>query len=366
MTPADFEALGLWDPAAPDAAERLAVLGYLVELGATADDLRASAGDLPGLGYALVMRDPGPRWTRAELAEHAGVPEAFVTEFRRAAGFADPGPEERIYGPAWVDVVHTIRAAEMLFGHEAVVHLTRVVGAALAKIADATVSAFHVNIGATLADTPLLERARANAATATLMPGVVRAIDVLLRQHMLAARRPPDVGSQDGWTQRLAIGFVDLVGSTALAQELTVHELNGVLADFEQTASDLVTRHGGRVVKLIGDEVMFAFADPAAACEVMLRLVEEVPQHDGLPPVRGGLARGDVLSRDGDHYGSVVNLAARLVKLARPGTALVSQDMADRLPPAYRAVEIQVRRLRGFEGRQRLYALRRATAHEPS
>lgn len=359
MTPDELQALGLHDPAAPDAAERLAVITYLVDRGATAEELVEFANDLPGLAYLQVIREPGTRLTRAELAERAAVDEAFITEVGRATGFADPGPDDRIYTESYVELLQTIRAAEAQFGHEVVVHLTRVIGSSLARIADAFVAAFHVNIGAPLANTSLLERARANAGSAALVPGVVRAMDVMLRQHMIAARRPPDIGSADGWTQRLAIGFVDLVGSTALAQELTVRELNAALGAFEQTASDLVTAHGGRVVKLIGDEAMFAFADPVAACEATLALIDAVGRLGTLPPLRGGVAVGDVLSRDGDHYGPVVNLAARLVKLARPGTALISQDLALSLGPPYRPAEIPPRRLRGFDGRVRMYALRR-------
>lgn len=364
MTADDFRGLGLFDPAAPDAAERLELLTWLVGLGATPNELRDYAHDLSGLAYVCVMRGGGERLVRAALAERVGVPEALVTEVTRAAGFADPGPDDAIYGPGWIDVLQTVRAAGAVFGHEAVIHLARVVGAALAKIADATASAFVVHVGATHGGPSSLTRARANVHSSALVPGLVRTMDVLLRQHMIAARRPPDAGSADGWTIRLTIGFVDLVGSTALAQELTVRELNEALSRFEATAAELVHGAGGRLVKLIGDEVMFAFADPLAACETTLRLLEDIPRHDALPPVRGGLATGEVLSRDGDHYGPVVNLAARLVKLARPGTALVTREVAQLLGPAYRAVEIPARRLRGFDGRQRLYALRRAPTHE--
>lgn len=359
MTAGELQALGLYDPAAPDAAERLAVLQYVAELGATADELRDYGDDLAGLAYVCIMRGRGERLGRTALAERAGVPEALVVEMTRAAGFADPGPSDPIYGADWIDVLQTVRAADAIFGHEAIVHLVRVVGSALAKIADATAQAYVVNIGAPLAETSTLERARANVESASLVPGLVDAMDVILRQHMIGARRPLDTTSPDGWTRRLTIGFVDLVGSTALAQELTVRELNAALSTFESTAAELVHDGGGRLVKLIGDEVMFAFADPVAACDVTLRLLAEIPRHDALPAARGGVATGDVLSRDGDHYGPIVNLAARLVKLARPGTALVSADVAALVAPPFRAVEIPPRRLRGFEHRQRLYALRR-------
>jgi adenylate cyclase len=112
-------------------------------------------------------------------------------------------------------------------------------------------------------------------------------------------------------------------------------------------------------VKLIGDEAMFAFADPRAACEAALRLTEGLADDPTLPPVRTGIAWGDVLSRDGDHYGPVVNLAARIVRIARPGTVLVSRELEAAVGDAYRIVPIPPRRLRGFEGRVPVAVLRR-------
>jgi adenylate cyclase len=81
------------------------------------------------------------------------------------------------------------------------------------------------------------------------------------------------------------------------------------------------------VVKLIGDEVMYVSNDPTAACEIARRLTAGLTDHPRLPPVRGGIAYGSVLSRDGDFFGAVVNLAARAVKLAEPGTVLVSDEV---------------------------------------
>ena len=358
MTPDEIRDLGVWDPDAPGAAERLALIRYLIDLGATADDLRDFADDLPGLPAVLAFRGGRERITRAEVAARSGLSEAFVMQVHRATGFADPGPDDRVWSAEHVDALQTIRAAEDIFGPDAVAHLVRVVGSSMARIADAIVAAFHVNVGVSLDDGA--ERARTNAEVSALVPALIRAMDVILRQHLIAARRPPRTGSSDGWTQPLAVGFADLVGSTALAQELTVHELNEALASFEQRAADAVTAHGGRVVKLIGDEVMFAFTDPKAACDVALELTETFSVDTLLPPVRVGVAWGEVLSRDGDHYGPVVNLAARIVKLARPGTVLVSRELAEAGADGHRTLPLAPRRLRGFDARVPLAVLRRA------
>ena len=83
--------------------------------------------------------------------------------------------------------------------------------------------------------------------------------------------------------------------------------------------------HGGRIIKHIGDEVMFVAIDPVAGCELALALMSEF-HDDGIQP-RGGLAFGDVVTRQGDYYGEVVNLASRPADLAIPGEVLADENV---------------------------------------
>src|SRR3989442_654412 len=174
-------------------------------------------------------------------------------------------------------------AAEAVFGEDAVVQLVRVMGAAMARIADAIVSAFLVNVEPAARDEdPVgLGVARANAEASALMPTVNAALDVLLRQHIVAARRTilEDAADAGYETQRLFVGFVDLVGSTALAQRLSTRELGSVLTEFEHVAADTVTSAGGRVVKLIGDEVLYTASDEASGCSIALSLAATFKDH---------------------------------------------------------------------------------------
>ena len=79
---------------------------------------------------------------------------------------------------------------------------------------------------------------------------------------------------------------------------------------------------------MVGDEVLFVTGQPADAAEIALRLTSPDRDRRGLPALRVGMAAGRVLTRFGDVYGPVVNLAARLTSLARPGTALVGAELA--------------------------------------
>jgi adenylate cyclase len=126
---------------------------------------------------------------------------------------------------------------------------------------------------------------------------------------------------------RVAVGFVDLVGSTALEESLDPADLRALVSQFEARAFDVAAAHGGRVVKFIGDEIMVVALDPIAACRMMLDLLRECGVGDVRP--RGGLSYGEVLFRGGDYYGSEVNLAARLVEEAIPGEVLVGKSVVD-------------------------------------
>src|SRR4029453_14301793 len=94
---------------------------------------------------------------------------------------------------------------------------------------------------------------------------------------------------------------------------------------------DVVTASGGRVVKMIGDEVMFTVDAAEAAAEIGLALAESTRGADGLSEVRVGMAYGPLLEREGDLYGPVVNLASRMTAVAFPGTILGDDALRDEL-----------------------------------
>ena len=137
-------------------------------------------------------------------------------------------------------------------------------------------------------------------------------------------------GSDGGISPIMAVGFADMVGFTVLSQHLGDDELAAVVSRFEELAHDTVVALGGRVVKMIGDEVMFVVQTATGAAEIGLSLAEAYADDELLSDVRVGLAIGPVLVQDGDFYGPVVNLASRLVGVANPGTVLVSASSAYR------------------------------------
>jgi adenylate cyclase len=329
---AGLEALGLYHPHDPHAQDQQELLGMLVARGATIEDLIAGRDDLPVLVFDLAVRVGREQLDSGEVAERTGVPADLIGAIWRASGLPEPDPGQRALNEVDVETMAMLHSAEELLGRDAALQLVRVMGAATQRIADAMVSAFIANadIAPDPADPVGLARAHANAVAADLLPTTTRFLDLLLRRHLATMRRPVDAvgkGVAGFATRRLAVGFADLVGSTSMAQGLSLAQLGSAISDFENTAADLATTHNGRQVKLIGDEVMFIAPDEVAACNIALELAEAVDAHPVLSEVRVGLASGEVLTRDGDYYGPVVNLAARAVKVAPPATVAASDEI---------------------------------------
>jgi adenylate cyclase len=171
---------------------------------------------------------------------------------------------------------------------------------------------------------------------------------MMLRSHGLAPGQSPVI----------AVGFADMVGFTLLSQHLSDEELAAVVRRFEEISHDIVTGAGGRVVKMIGDEVMFVVDSVAAAARIGLSLADAYADDDLLSDVRVGLACGPVLVRDGDYFGPTVNLAHRIVNIGNPGTVLMSDDfhaaLAQEAPDEFTAQALRPRLLKDL-GRVQLW-----------
>jgi class 3 adenylate cyclase len=365
VDPDELQRLGLYDPDDEHAAERLELIDYLLGLGATLEDLVKEHDELPALASLVGLRPGREQLTLSEAAQRAGAPLDLAQRVWRTSGLPEPGPGDRVCTEADVEVFRTFLAGTELLGEAVVLQLGRVVGSTMARVAEAARSAFLVHVGAPrlLEDPTGLALARANAEAVTMIPGLSRALDVVLRHHFELARRPIDVaaGTRGGYdSQHVTVGFVDLVESTAWGQDLSIGELGVALGEFEAMAADTVAERGGRLVKLIGDEAMFVAADGDAACDVALEIVGGVEAHAVLPPARGGLAVGDVLTREGDYYGPVVNLAARAVEVATRGAVFASEDVG-REARAHRFTPVGAQRLKGFDEPVELFRLERAS-----
>ncbi|HTL83787.1 MAG TPA: adenylate/guanylate cyclase domain-containing protein [Acidimicrobiia bacterium] len=333
----DFIAAGLYDPEAPDAEAMLELLEYLVdELDASIPEIVKAVEEDQLLSFAGFrhVRPDGARLTLNEMAAAADVDAAFAQRVWRAAGFPAPRPFERRFDAADVRILELMKIGIDLVGEDGVIQLMRTLGAATQQIAESEVALVRSQMEAPLlSGQRYVDVARSyRDAVVGLLPQVINVIDALHRHHIenivrrYAGAGPPSPVN----VVSLAVGFADLSGYTGLSAQLDASQLSLMLTRFEEVTGDVVASAGASIAKRIGDAVMFVTNAPGIACALAIELVEACAR-ERLPKLRAGVAFGDVIVRHGDFYGSVVNMAARLVAAAEPGTVLADPALHERL-----------------------------------
>ena len=373
-----WQEAGLYDPLDPDAAERLALLEYLTERGATIEQMVVAhaMGTLPGVAGDLVTQGRTEMVSVADIAERSGSPVQRVIRALLAAGI--PARRDTEVPGDLASFMTAFESGSAILGEEAILAFTRVMGAAANNIAEAAIALFFAELGpGTVRQGPNeLARARlAETATAafTEVPGALALLvmDAFERaqRRAVAARSwlGPTFAAQgedDGPTEVVALGFVDLVGSTAWAQAINLRDQNLALTRFESAAWTSAVLAGGRVIKTIGDEVFFAAPDAEAACRIGVEVCRAAADDEVLPPARGAVGIGPATPREGDYYGPLVNLLARLVKTGAPGELVVTEAVAkDLVPDLWSLRPLGPAELRGIEGPVRVFI---AEHREPS
>jgi len=289
------------------------------------------------------------KYTRVEVAERAGVPVEHARTLWRALGFADVGDDNIAFTDADVEALRAVDGlvSRGVIDPDTQLAMTRAMGQSLARLAE-----WHVNaITTALARERTVDPSTAAGAAHELLPVVEDLIGYVWRRQLAAsAGRALAVLGESTTTVATVVGFADLVGFTSLTRHVDEGELAVLVEQFEALASDVIAECAGRVVKTVGDEVMFAADQPSVGAEIGLRLLERVEQTEGLPDLRIGLAFGPVLARLGDLYGEPVNIASRLTSIARPASILVDRELASALEndDAFRLRRMAPRPVRGY------------------
>jgi class 3 adenylate cyclase len=340
-----------------------ALIAKLLAMGATSEEIVASAraGRIGVLGLEVALRT-GRLRTLSEAASEAGLDVDTAARLFMALGFPDPRLAAGRYDEATVEAMRFLVAAQQLFGGDMTGALLRSVGAEAARLAETIVDAFRAEVeapqlGAGVRYTDVVQQY--GDAVRELLPPFITVFGTILRQHMIrvaAGRWTFDEEARVVRTE-LCVGFVDLVGYTALTNSSTSAMLQAVTR-FEDLTAEVVGRHGGRLVKLIGDGAMFVVDDPSEGCRLVLDLARTCERELSLPAVRIALAWGTVVAAQGDYYGEVVNLAARLVAVADPGTVVVTEEVARAGGDGTSVELLPARTVKGFDEPVTAYRLR--------
>ena len=355
----DFEALEAAGIA--NARERAALIEYLDGLGFTAEEMVEAErqGRLFGLA-GDVLQGPGrPMHSLRTASDALGTSVDEVATAWAVMGLRISDPEALALSQADVDGLQTWVAIKALVGDDAALAFLRVLGNAMARVAEAGGTMARIAQPDLLVthSGDELTTAKAYRAVTEITHRFGVLIDAVFRQHIVSARTHFEgVITDASASVTCGIGFADLTGFTTLTQTLTPTELLDLLVEFGGTVSDLVHADGGRVVKFIGDEVMWVTSTPELLVKVAMDLVEHSRAREAGLQVRAGLGYGSVLAIGGDYFGNPVNLAARLVGAAAPGQILASNDVRDELA-AWQAIPQEPLILKGFDSPVTAYDL---------
>lgn len=266
-----------------------------------------------------------PSYTRGQVSAQAGVPLELAEELWQQLGFPRTGDDDVAFAESDLDALRRTNdlIALGILTPDSQAALVRTWGRSFARLAE-----WQVNLLAEIAITDEDPQTRLSELMDEVLPRVEALQTYIWRRHLASAanRLLAQGGEEASISSTQAVVFVDIVGYTGRSKNLTDHELVDWVEHFEDQTTKAVTQAGGRVIKTIGDEVLFVTDDPRAAAEIALTMTERGDDDvDRYPPVRAGIAYGEVVSRLGDVYGPTVNIASRLTSVARPGTVLVDR-----------------------------------------
>jgi adenylate cyclase len=287
-----------------------------------------------------------PSLTRLEVAERSGVPLEVAIDLWRLLGFPQAADDDVAFTEADVEALqlsHDLMKMGIL-SPDRQAALVRTWGRSFARLAEWQT--------ALLADVAFESDDPATQLTVLaeqVLPRVESLQSYVWRRHLASASsRMMAIETAGSPATRLAVAFVDIVGFTSRSKEMSESELVQWIEYFEAECSGIVVDHGGRVIKNIGDEVLFVSESVAGAAETALVMTERgADADDEFPSVRGGLAYGDVVARLGDVFGPTVNIASRLTSVARPCTVLVDDGAHEALASSDQAdAPFELRRIR--------------------
>lgn len=316
-----------------------------------------------------------PALTGNQLADEVGIPFETARDRWRSLGFTAVGGDVPAFTKADLEALRlTQRLSDLGFvDADDESALVRTLGRSFARLAE-----WQMRLLARMVDVDEMDLEELRTVMDEVVPAVETLQNYVWRRHTLAVAArlllaadtddddPTGEHHQDEDGDVIGVGFADIVNYTRQSRSLSQKQLSHLVDHFEARALEIIGSHEGRIIKTIGDEVLFVADDPESIARIGLELVEERLHDEEFPELRVGLAWGPALARLGDVLGPVVNVASRLTSTSRPGRVLVDRSLAEQLQDNE---HFKVRRLRrtSVRGYRKLepWLLRRPADEDP-
>lgn len=310
-------------------------------------EAKAEADALPQ-AFEQTLLGGERKYTRLELSAKAGISVERGEQIWHALGFATVPDNEIAFTDDDIEAARLLVALEDDgFVDQAMeLSLARKLGQTQSRLASWQAAMFFTLLGESD-----LATEDAHETVTLLLPAMERLQNYVWRRHLAAASGRVVASAGEGSQGVRVVGFADIVSFTRLSRSLTEAELAELLERFESLTADVVATHGGRVIKSLGDALLYVADEPAQGVTIALALQDRIAEAGDLPQLRIGLAYGGVLIRLGDVYGPVVNIAARLTAEARPGRVLADRGLAAALDghPDFRLRRLKRVSVRGYD-----------------
>jgi adenylate cyclase len=325
---------------------RARVIADLEAMGVEPEGIaKALASGHLSLGYleSTGRRPPRSDKTFTELADDIGVPFPTLEKMYVSMGLPRPRHDERVRE----EDLLILKAVPVLFsagvGEGAVLQALRVWGDSARRVAQYQSHYLHASIEEPfrrrgLGDNEAFEAAIRDVGVKMGHSGE-QMLGWLFRRHSETFMTEHDFQhaetalEQAGVYRRTpheieACVFADLSGYTSLTEEAGDEAAARASLTLAQLVSEVAARHGGEVVKMLGDGVHFHFRGPTDAVRASLEIVDTVVP-SGLPPAHVGVEAGPMIYDEGDYFGRTVNLAARIASQAGPHQVFVGEGAAE-------------------------------------
>jgi len=322
---------GRWTAAA---AAQARVVSRMRERGYSLEDLK-SAGKEGRLAFGFteeLFSGSQETYSIEEAAAETGLEPELVERILVILG--TPLGQRELNKDDLAALRHCARVLGAGFPLVAFLQLVRVYAQAMRRIADAEVRLFHLYVHEPMIRDaiPELEMAEEmGELAADILPLAAPLTEYLHERYLRFFVEQDVVGHMEAGasmdTAEIALGhvnvtlcFIDLTGFTRYTEEEGDIEALDVVENFVATVEATMPREA-TIVKTIGDEVMVVSPDPASLTEWAVEFLARFPQR---PQPRVGIHYGDAVYRDGDYFGSQVNLVHRVVNRALAGEVLVT------------------------------------------
>jgi adenylate cyclase len=294
----------------------------------------------------LFYPDPSPRTGRTfgEFIDSLGPRGQLIGPVLAAMGLSAPMPDDPVRGTE-AAILATLIEGWSTVDEEYTLRAARIFGDAARRAAEGWVALFAEAISEPVeARYTTIEEVvpRLLKPAATLSPLSPKLLAWVLERHLERTLNDLNIWrierrlAQRGLIPAKpdhppAVAFVDVSGYTRLTVDRG--DEFGALTSVRlgELSDTIVRRHGGRVVKLLGDGVLLLFESPCVAIEAVVELTRAMVK-SGLPAAHAGIHAGPVVERDGDVFGTTVNVASRIANHAPAGTILVSEPVVAECP----------------------------------